>query len=275
MMKKVVLFSPTGYVGGFIKKHLEENKNIQLCGITRKDRLEEYNEDYDILIYSASITSSRNKTADRYVQDNVVASVSMVEFCRKHHVKKIIYLSSDEIYGELNTDKVTDKAVMVNPNLYAATKYIAEKIIMESGIPYYILRMPGVVGRVWGKNFIYNLMEKIRNNEPVDLYNVNRKFNNILDIDDLTLFINLLCDRPCDTGSDILLLGNTKCVKLKEMVSHIKNLYHSTSVVYSVETDQKRYFTLDVGKAMEYGYQSKEIYVIIDELFELREGHIE
>ncbi len=271
MMKKVVLFSPTGYVGGFIKKRLEENKNIQLYGITRKDRLEEYHEDYDILIYSASVTSSRNKAADRYVQDNVVASVSMVGFCRKHHVKKIIYLSSDEIYGELNTDKVTDKAVMVNPNLYAATKYIAEKIIMESGIPYYILRMPGVVGRVWGKNFIYSLMEKIRNNKQVDLYNANRKFNNILDIDDLTLFINLLCNQPCDRGSDILLLGNTECVKLKEVVSHIKNLYHSTSVVCSVETDQKRYFTLDVGKAMEYGYQSKEIYVIIDGLYELRE----
>lgn len=274
-MKKVVLFSPNGYVGSFIKERLEKEKRVGLYEFTRDSNPGQYTSDYDILVYSASITSVRRENADKYVQDNVVAAVSMVNFSKEHSIKRIIYLSSDEIYGELNTDKVTDKAVMVNPSLYAATKYIAEKIIMESGIPYYILRMPGVVGRVWGKNFIYNLMEKIRNNEQVALYNVNRKFNNILDIDDLTLFINLLCERPCDTGSDILLLGNTECVKLKEVVSHIKNLYHSTSVVCSVETDQKRYFTLDVRKAMEYGYQSKEIYVIIDELYGLREGHIE
>lgn len=271
-MKKIILFSPNGYVGGFIKKRLEEDGTIQLYEITRGDNLEQYQTDYDVLIYSASITSVRHVTVDKYVQDNVVTAISMMGFCKKRNVKKVIYLSSDEIYGELNADKVTDKAVMVNPNLYAATKYLAEKIIMESGVSYYILRLPGVVGRIWRENFICNLMNKIRNDEQIHLYNMDRKFNNMLHIDDLTMFINLLCDKAYDERSEIFLLGNTEYVRLKDVVLYIKNLYQSKSDICNIETNQKKCFTLDVGKAMEYGYYSKRVNVILDELYRLREG---
>ncbi len=266
-MRKVMLFSPDGYVGGFIKERIQEERNIQLFELTRNSDLNQYKEDYDVLIYSASITSARHETADKYVQDNVVAAVSMVEFCKEHHIQRIIYLSSDEIYGELNTDIVTERTIMVNPNIYATTKYLAEKIIIESGIPYYILRLPGVVGRVWRKNFIYNLMSKIRKNESIKLYNIDREFNNILYIDDLTKFIVVLCNNEDIDKSEILLLGNTEVVKLKEIVSYIKELYSSTSEISSIDTNEKRYFVLDVKRAVEYGYMSEKIMKIIDELY--------
>lgn len=270
MTKKVVLFSPNGYVGSFIKKRLEEEKNIQLYEITRKSNLDLYQMNYDILIYSASITSVRHEKVEKYVQDNVVTAVSMVNFCQEHHIKRIIYLSTDEIYGELNTDIITDKTVMVDPNLYATTKYLAEKIISESGIAYYILRLPGVVGQVWGKTFLYGLMEKIKKNETVELYNMNSKYNNIVDIEDLVRFICILCiDYYNANKSEIFLLGNTNSIYLKDIVFYIKSLYHSSSDIKSIEMDNKRYFTLDVSKAVEYGYRSKEMKNIIDELYQI------
>ncbi len=269
-MKKVILFSPNGYVGTFIKEKIQEKKDIELYEIVRDGDLEQYMEEYDVMIYSAAVTSGRHEAAGKYVQDNVVTAVTMMNFCKKHNVKRVIYLSSDEIYGELNVDKVTEKAIMVNPSLYATTKYLAEKIIIESGIAYYILRLPGVVGRIWGNTFIYSLMDRIKNNERLDLYNVDREFNNIIDIDDLTSFIVTLCDG--NGKSEVFLLGNTEKTKLKEIISYIKELYHSTSLIYSIDTDQKRYFTLDVEKAIEYGYSSKKIKDIIYELYQIREG---
>lgn len=271
MIKKVVLFSPNGYVGSFTKKRLEEEKNIQLYEITRKSNLEQYQTDYDILIYSASVTSVRHEKADKYVQDNVVTALSMVDFCQKHHVKRIIYISTDEIYGELKADMITEKNIMVNPNLYATTKYLAEKIIIESGIPYFILRLPGIVGHVWGKNFFYGLMDKIRKNELVELYNIDRNFNNIVELDDLIHFITILCSKCySNTKNEIFLLGNTKSMVLNDIVTYIKNIYQSTSVVKSVEAKNKRYFTLDVSKAVGYGYFSKEIKIIIDALHQIQ-----
>lgn len=270
--KKIVLFSPTGYIGGFIKERIQEENDVMLYGITRNSDLGQYQGNYDVLIYSAAITSARNETAEKYVQDNVMAVVSMIYFCKKHHIKRIIYLSSDEIYGELNTEEVTENAVMLNPNLYAATKYLAERIIINSGIPYYILRMPGVVGRIWGETFIYRLMDKIKKNEKVELYNSDRYFNNILDIDDLTKFIVKLSNTRNSGENQIFLLGNTEKTKLKEIAYYIKALYHSTSVIQNKDTDQKRYFTLDITRAVQYGYSSKDIRTIIDELYCLREG---
>ena len=134
-MNKVVLFSPNGYVGGYIKEKIQSEKNIQLYEITRGSKWEECKENYDTMIYSAAV---RYATAEKYIQDNVVSAISVVNFCREHYIKRIIYLSSDEIYGELNTNVVNEKAIMINPGLYGTTKYLAEKIIMESGMPYYI-----------------------------------------------------------------------------------------------------------------------------------------
>lgn len=271
-MNKIILFSPNGYVGSFLKKGLQNEKNIQLCEMTRDSDINKYKGDYDILIYSASVTSARHETAEKYVQDNVVTAISVMDFCKRHHVKRIIYLSSDEIYGQLNTNRISEQAVMVNPNLYGATKYLAEKIIMESGISYYILRLPGIVGRVWGKNFIYNLMDQIKNNQQLELYNLNKKFNNIVYIDDLVQFIVRLCNIQNENKSEIMLLGNIEEIKLEEIVTYLKNLYHSASPIRSIDTDYKRYFTLDVSKAVEYGYCSKGIRMILDELYHIQKG---
>ena len=268
-MKRIILFSPNGYVGSFLKEGILQEKNFQLFELTRNNNLEQYKGNYDVLVYSAAVTSVRNETAEKYVQDNVVAAVRTVDFCRNHGIKRIIYFSSDEIYGELNTEQATARPVMINPNLYATTKYLAEKIILESGIPCYILRLPGVVGRVWGKNFIYCLMDKIRNNERVELYNLDRKFNNILCIDDLVCFTVTLCNVICD-NNEVFLLGNEESVNLRDIVSYIINLYQSKSVICNVNGENRRYFTLDVTKAVEYGYSSKKIRTIIDELYQIQ-----
>ncbi len=271
-MKKVILFSPNGYVGSFIKERIAKEKDIQLYTMTRDSGWTQYEDSYDIMIYSAAITSSRQESADKYVQDNVVTAVRAVDFCRKHHIQRVIYISSDEIYGELSTDVVSEKAVMINPNLYAATKYLAEKIIIESGIRYYILRLPGVVGKIWGHNFICRLMDSIKKSDPLELYNVHRDFNNILDVEDLAEFLSVLCMRGSGGRSEIFLLGNTEKVKLFEVICYMKKLHHSISKITSMDTDENRYFTLDVTKAVEYGYSSKSIWMIIDDLYRIQES---
>ena len=135
-VKKVVLFSPHGYVGGFLKERLLREPNIQMYEMGRDSTYEKYEGDYDILLYAAAVSKG---SADKYVQDNVVTAVTMMNFCKLHGIKRIIYLSSDSIYGEINTDVVTESATMLNPGIYGVTKYLAERIIIESGIPYYKL----------------------------------------------------------------------------------------------------------------------------------------
>lgn len=265
-MKKIVLFSSTGYVGSFFRERMRKERDVQIVEITRNSMLEEYNGFYDIIIYSASVIKS---DVVGYVCDNVLTVLKMINFCKEHHIKRIIYLSSDSIYGELNTDEVSEDAIMVNPGFYGITKYLAEKIIMQSGIPYYILRMPGIVGKVWRSTYLYRLIDQLCMNETITVYNSERQFNNVVDLDDLIHFILLLCNMNRES-SEIFLLGNTEKTELMKIVYYAKNLCQSTSEIDFKSTVGKRYFTLDVSKAVEYGYVSKSIWNIIEELYVLK-----
>lgn len=268
---KVVLFSPNGYIGKYIKERIQKEDNIQLFEITRNNILDQYNGNFDVFIYSAAVS---NASVERYVQDNVVSAISMVNFCKDHRINKIIYLSTDSIYGDLNVDEVNEKTMMVSPNVYATTKYMAEKIIAESGIAYFILRMPGVVGKIWRNNFVCNTMSKLKNNECIKLFNADRNFNNILDIEDLVEFIILLCERNYGEINEIFLLGNTEKIKLKDLVLYMKMLCHSESEILNVNSNAKRCFTLNVDKAVKFGYVSKPIRTIIDNLHQIQEGSV-
>ena len=265
-VKKVILFSPHGYVGGFLKERLLREPNIQMYGMGRGSAYDKYDGDYDILLYTAAVS---NGSADKYVQDNVVTAVAMMDFCRKHQVKRVIYLSSDSIYGDLHTDKATEEAVMVTPSLYGTTKYLAEKIVMESGLPYYIIRMPGIVGGRRRGGFLCHLIEKMKENENIVLYNMDKEFNNVLHIDDLSEFILHLCVSGENGKNEIFLLGNTEKIRLREIVCCLKELTHSESQIENIDTDKKRCFTLDVSKAVGYGYSSRRIRDILQELCHL------
>lgn len=269
-MIKVILFSPNGYVGSFLQTKLTECEGISLSGITRESDLDAFEGEYDILLYTASVTSARKAAAEQYIRDNALCAANMMAFCKKHQIRRIIYLSTDEIYGMLRAREVTEHSVMVSPNIYAATKYLAEQVIRESGIPYYILRLPGIVGRNWGDNFIYRTMEKVRNQEDIYIYNGQKEFNNLVDIDDLAQFILLLCNKIECSISETFVIGNCEKIKLLELVEYMKEMYGSSSKVHDGEDSSGRYFTLNVGKAVSYGYRSKRIKSIIYELKELQ-----
>ena len=38
-MKKIILFSPNGYIGGFVKKRIQENEDVLLHVMTRDSQL--------------------------------------------------------------------------------------------------------------------------------------------------------------------------------------------------------------------------------------------
>ena len=110
------------------------------------------------------------------------------------------------------------------------------------------------------------------NNEYIELYNLEKYFNNLLYIDDLIKFIVLLCSREEDHRTEIFLLGNEEKMKLEEVVSYIQLQYGSTSQIRNIKDDHKRYFTLDVSKAVKYGYSSIKIREILDKLYQLQRG---
>ena len=67
-MKKIVLFSPTGYIGAFIKKAFQQEETVQLYEIVRGSDLTQYNGQYDIMVYSATARYVLQGKASRFMR---------------------------------------------------------------------------------------------------------------------------------------------------------------------------------------------------------------
>lgn len=73
---------------------------------------------------------------------NVLGTRNVVEACKKGG-KKIIYISTDFVFGgeDAPKDGYSEEDMPSPINWYAQTKYEGEKIVMNSGLPYLILRI--------------------------------------------------------------------------------------------------------------------------------------
>lgn len=93
----------------------------------------------------------------KYINDNVVGTSILLESCRKYGlIKKFIYISTDEVYGEsdfnIEEKSKTENNTLYPTNPYAATKAGAELLARSY---YYSYSMPIIITRgnnVYGPN---------------------------------------------------------------------------------------------------------------------------
>lgn len=103
----------------------------------------------DIVIHGAAETHVDVSLHDpnSFVTSNVLGTQVVVNACIKHKVEKLIYVSTDEVYGQLNNElspSWTEESPVVPRNLYAATKAAGELLVKAAnqshGLKYNITR---------------------------------------------------------------------------------------------------------------------------------------
>jgi UDP-glucose 4-epimerase len=68
---------------------------------------------------------------DKYYQSNVNGTFNVLEICRKHNVKKIIYSASSSSYGIPDNYPTLETAEIRPQYPYALTKYLGEQLVMH------------------------------------------------------------------------------------------------------------------------------------------------
>lgn len=267
-MLRILITGASGFIGSNIMEYLDGKDNV-IFGCVRtpeKKKNERYiicdlekevlDIDVDIIIHAAGICSYGNTDFNAFFNGNIIATQNVVEYAKLHNVKKIIFLGSVESYGETN-GILREDSPRNNPNDYGVTKYVAEQLIKNSGISYYILILPGVVGRNCGGNWIINVAKALYSNKRVTYYNGQGLFNNILDVQDLCAFIEKLITVNVNK-SETYLLGSSEKMTVENVVCFLKDKLLSASQLYS--DDQKRNaFYLDVSKAISAGFSPHPI----------------
>lgn len=148
----------------------------------------------DIVIHGAaeSFVDSAIKDASNFVQSNVAGTQILLDASVKWGVEKFIYISTDEVYGQLSSESEIswkEDASLAPRNPYAATKAAGEFLVKAAnvthGLRYNITRSCNNYGpRQQIRNFIPKSIVSILKNEKMPIYGKGTQLREWIHVED-------------------------------------------------------------------------------------------
>ena len=165
-----------------------------------------------------------------YIDSNISGFLNILEGCRNHKVKHLVYASSSSVYGE--NKKVpfeTTDNVDFPISLYAATKKSNELMAHTYGHLYDFkttgLRFFTVYGP-WGRPDMayYLFAEAISNDKPIKVFNNGQMERDFTYIDDIINGVTKIIEKNIDSREHykIYNIGNNKPESLNYFISIIE-----------------------------------------------------
>ena len=189
---------------GGITVHVADLKDHdQTMGIFRE-------ENPDLVINLAAQAGVRYSIENplAYLDSNLAGFMNVLEGCRHHDVKHLIYASSSSVYGANHTYPFSEDDTVDHPvSLYAATKKANEALAHSYahlyGLPTTGLRFFTVYGP-WGRPDMayFSFTRKILAGEPIPIFNHGKMQRDFTYIDDIVKGIIGLIDKPAESNPE-------------------------------------------------------------------------
>lgn len=178
-----------------------------------------------------------------YVESNILGFLNILENCRRHPVKHLIYASSSSIYGMSDhipyaEDDRTDSPV----SLYAATKKSNELMAYSYshlyGIPATGVRLFTVYGP-WGRPDMapFLFLRSILDGKPIRVFNHGNMMRDFTYIDDIVdgLLRILDCPPASSVPHTVYNIGHSEPVKLTDFISTIERVAGRKAILHMEE----------------------------------------
>jgi UDP-glucuronate 4-epimerase len=141
------------------------------------------------------------KNPHAYVESNIVGFMNILEGCRHHHIRHLVYASSSSVYGANTRMPFSAHDNVDHPlSLYAATKkaneLMAHAYASLYGLPCTGLRFFTVYGP-WGRPdmALFLFTRAILEGRPIDVFNEGRMKRDFTYIDDIVEGVVRIMDR--------------------------------------------------------------------------------
>ena len=197
-----------------------------------------------------------------YMSSNVDGFYNLIELCKEHKVKHLIYASTSSVYGAnkkipFNEDDQTNKPLQ----LYAATKKFNELLAHSYSnlfkLPTTGLRFFTVYGP-WGRPdmALFKFTKNIIENKNIDVFNYGNHSRDFTYVEDVVECIYRLIKKPPLFNNkipfNIFNIGNNKPVSLLKYISEIEKQTNKVS--------KKKYWPLQPGDVKKTFANSNKIY---------------
>jgi UDP-glucuronate 4-epimerase len=161
-----------------------------------------------------------------YIDSNISGFLNILEGCRNHKVKHLVYASSSSVYGENKKVPFETTDNVDHPiSLYAATKKSNELMAHTYGHLYGFkttgLRFFTVYGPLGRPDMAYYLFaEAISKNQPIRVFNNGKMERDFTYIDDIVNGVTKIIEKNIDSREHykIYNIGNNKTESLKDFI---------------------------------------------------------
>ncbi len=156
----------------FIEKNLEKGLGLIKGDILSKDDIKKAVEGCDIIFHLAANPDVRLGAEDTniHLEQNILATYTLLEEMRRHKIKKIVFTSSSTVYGEADVIPTPENyAPLIPISLYGASKLAAESLVCAYCHTFdmfsVIYRFANVVGPRSTHGVTYDFMKKLKKDE--------------------------------------------------------------------------------------------------------------
>ena len=165
-----------------------------------------------------------------YIDSNISGFLNILEGCRNHKVKHLVYASSSSVYGENKKVPFETTDNVDHPiSLYAATKKSNELMAHTYGHLYDFkttgLRFFTVYGP-WGRPDMayYLFADAIANDQPIKIFNNGQMERDFTYIDDIVIRVTKIIEKNIDSREhyQIYNIGNNKSESLQCFITTIE-----------------------------------------------------
>lgn len=260
MNSKISVYGSTGFIGSrFVE--LYEEESIKLPRYQR-------NPETPNILYFISTTHNYHVHDDITldVKTNLEVLCQVLKYCKSRDIV-FNFISSWFVYGK-DTDLPAREDSICNPTgFYSITKKCAEDLIISFcntyGVKYRIIRLCNVLGRgdkkvSPKKNAITWMINQLKNNEDIDLYDNGTPIRDVIHVDDACRAIKIIMDEG--KTNDIYNVGSGQPNTIGDIIELSRDKLKSTSKINYIEPSdfhkvvQNKDFWMNVEKLTSLGF---------------------
>lgn len=223
----------------------------------------------EVVIHLAAMAGVRPslENPELYADVNILGLLNLLQVCQVHPIKKFIFASSSSVYGERASGAFKEEDIDSEPvSPYAATKkegeaicYLWQRVL---GIPFIILRFFTCYGpRQRPDLAIHKFTQLMYSGKPLPVFGDGNTSRDYTYIDDtIDGIIQALDYQDVENGLEIFNLGESKTIKLMDMISELEKASGRTANIdwQPLQPGDVTYTCADISKSREkLGYNPK------------------
>ncbi len=269
---KLSIYGSTGFIGSnFFQLY---PRNIIISKGTLKPETKD-------ILYFISTVHNYNVHDDitKDVKVNLELLCKVLENCKSNDFT-FNFISSWFVYGKTKTLPANETHTCNPTGFYSITKKCAEDLLISFcntfGVKYRIIRLCNVLGKgdkgaSSKKNAITWMINRIKENKSINLYDNGEVFRDFLHVHDVCKAIDLICKKG--NINEIYNVGSGKPTKIKYLIELSKKITNSSSKINYITPPefhtkvQNKDFWMENKKLRDLGFnQTISVEEIVEEL---------